>query len=175
MQFLEVLVEAVRAQLVADALCAGHVTKNNGEPTTDPTLPIADVFVATDDGRRDGDARAGFPQFVHTTKLVIEVTDKANSGPELKAKLCAHADLALQSLLCNLAWWGTVVEGVDGIAQTYNQPGEGLHNTGAVQVQIDVLWRSAWPAPPAGLPDFTSASVDAGNGVGATFPASQQP
>ncbi len=172
MLFLEALVESVRAQLAAAQLCGGAVTKNADTPTKDEKLPRADVFVAADDFRPDGDARTGYPTFVHTSKLVVEITDKGNGGPALKAKLCAHADQALAILLCDLRWWGSIVEGVGGGAQTYNQPPEGLHTTGAVQLQLDVLWRSAWPPPTASLPNFNTASVDAGNGIGATFPAS---
>lgn len=159
MLILEQFVEAVRARLAAAGICGGAVTKNLGTPSEDARLPSADVFVASDGGRRDGDARAGLPTFVHTTKLVVEITDHANSGPELKAKLCAAAEAALDALLCDLSWGGTVLEGIDGIEQTYNQPPEGRAFLGAVQLQIDLLWRSGWQPRTTTLPDFAGMSA----------------
>lgn len=170
MLVLEQFVSAVQARLIAVNCCGGLVEKNAGMPTDDLHLPFCSVFVAKDTGTPDGDSRTGYPAFIHMTKLVVEITDKANDGPELKDKLAAHGELVLAALLSDLGWGGTVLEGIGGIDQTYNQPPDGNHTTGAVQVQIDLQWRSAWPPLTSALPAFSGVTVTAGGGIGATIP-----
>jgi len=170
MLVLEQFVAAVQARLIAVNCCAGRVEKNAGMPTDDATLPFADIFVAKDSAVPDGDSRTGYPKFIHTTKLVVEITDKANDGPELKTKLATHGELVLAALLSDLRWGDPVLEGIAGVDQTYNQPPDGNHTLGAVQIQIDLLWRSAWPPITSTLPSFAGVTINAGNGIGATVP-----
>lgn len=173
MQQLESFVEAVRVKLVAADVCDGNVVKSPNRPSKDKDLPQARVFVASDDAKPYGSPRIGEMRFAHTTSLVVEVIDIANEGQDLKAKLCAYAQTLLSILLVDTSWGGNVLEGVGGLRQVYDQPIEGNHVTGRVQVQLDLLWTSEWPLIPSGLADLTQVDVDAGNGLGSTIAVPQ--
>lgn len=160
MQQLETFVEAVRAQLLAAGLCSGNVIKTPYTPSRDEQLPQARVFVGHDDGRPHGNPRTGYVKLDHTSQLVVEIIAKGNTGVDLKAALCGYAELVMTSLMRDQSWGGQVLEGIGGVRQIYDQPVEGNHVLGRVQVQIDALWRSEWiPGAPADAFQSTGVTV----------------
>lgn len=162
MLFIDRLVDRVVTQLTAANLCGGNVERDRNEPSDDDDLPCANVFATNDAGKPAGDARAGIPHLEHTTKIVVEVRMRANSGVTLKKAMLAAGDAVAANLLCNLAWMGTRsdgAEGVAGVTQVYNQPPDGNGRTGEVQVQLDVLWRSIWEPETGDMPDLSTVGI----------------
>lgn len=157
------LVERVRSQIATAGICAGRVMRDRNEPSTDKTLPVANVFVSHDEAKPAGDPRSNPFEFIHTTTLCVEVRVAANTGPELKYAMQQQSGLVLACLMRNQAWWGQSSDGVEGLAavrQVYNLPPEGNERIGGVQVQIDVLWRQIWePVIGDDVGDFSTLSA----------------
>lgn len=157
------LVGRVRAQLEAAGVCDGRVTRDRNEPSTDRQLPIANVFVSSDDAKPAGDPRTSVFEFVHTATLCVEVRVAANTGPDLKFAMQSQAGTVLACLMRDASWWGSREDGVEGIAsvrQIYNLPPDGNERIGEVQIQLDVLWRQVWePLLPDDVGEFSTLSA----------------
>jgi hypothetical protein len=178
MEHLTVMIDQAADALIAAGLCSGRVVGMRNDPVQADELPVARVFVSADQAEPDGDARTTVG-FVHVTELVVEVVDHANAGNELQAKLARHAETIMRTLVASRRWALGVdqepwLEGIGGATQTYIGPPEGDRVGGAVQVQLQILWRSVWVETlPANAPALGTVSAGAPGGVGAdvTVPA----
>lgn len=181
MNELKAMADRVRARLVAAGIAGGQVISSRSPPTRDGDCPAAQVYFGADKGARIGDPRTGVVSLAHTSKLVVEVVDKADDdddqpGEILKEKLYDHAQAICAALLPDpFAWGGDSFEGIDGVDQMYLAPPDGEVILGRVQVQIDVLWVSVWAPSTASLPDFQGATFDAGDGIGAEIDVPSTP
>lgn len=172
MEHLTTMIDQAADALVAAGLCAGRVVGMRNDPAQTDELPVARVFVAADQAEPDGEARTTVG-FVHVTELVVEVVDQANAGNELQAKLARHAETIMRTLVASRVWAAGVdgepwLEGIGGASQTYMAPPEGDRIGGAVQVQLQILWRSVWGETlAADAPTLSTVSVGTPGGVGA--------
>jgi len=175
MLILETLAEAARARLVATGFAGGNVELHRDPPTKDEGLPIASVTYEHDSAAADGDPRTGTSDFVHKLTLVIDVIDTAATGRALMAKLAQHSEHVMRALCVDpWNWSGDVVEGIAGVRQLTDKSPEGATIAYRRQVQVDVLYRSQWEPSTDGLSDFTSVSIDAGDGIGADVPVQSE-
>lgn len=157
-----------RTRLLDAGLAGGNIISDNYRPSKDDELPVAHVSIGSDDGKSDGDPRVvGAIRLDHTTSLTVEVLDVGNDGFELKDKLNAHAETILSALLPNMLGWCVESEGLARVSTIYEAPPEGSQVTGRVMVSLDILSHTEWPFEPEDLPDLTTVSIDAGNGIGA--------
>lgn len=159
---LETLCIAIRQQLIAASIAGGNVDKDRNEPTGSLDLPSIQVAIGPDIAIAEGDPRTGIPRFEHKSTLTVVAYDHADSGPQLRAKLAAHAEAIMTCLLGDLAWQQDAVEGIAGLRQVYEAPPDGNEIAGRVQVQFDVLLRTHWPPV---LPADVLATVSAGVAV----------
>lgn len=171
MLILETLVDAARARLVAAGLVGGNVVKHRDPPTRDAKLPLAGITYDNDTADADGDPRTGTSDFTHKLTLVVDIIDTAGTGAALMTKLAQHGEHVMRALCIDpWNWSGNVVEGIGGVRHITERSAEGAQIIYRRQVQVDVLYRSQWEPDASGLPDFTTLSVDAGDGLGATIP-----
>lgn len=159
------------ALLIAANLCAGNVTRNRDTPSQDDELPTADVFIGEDNARSSSRAgNQGYLQFEHTAKLGIEIRRAENDGVAARAALVIDVGIVMDTLLRRFFEWADDAEGCTGYRVAYLTATEGTYTEARAAISIDIASHSGWPAPDAGLPDFTSTSVDAGNGLGSIIP-----
>ena len=148
---------AAQARLIAAGLCAGSVTLNRETPSQEDDLPTADIFISDDDGEPEGRGLSGSLEIVHRTKLCIDVRDRDNEGPPLRAKLAAHRDLVYRTLLPAFHVWAVAAEGCAGVRYAYVTPPEAGEVDGRVLIQIEILSRSFWSEQP--VDDFLTMHV----------------
>lgn len=180
MLIFEILTSAVAEQIAALGICDGKVDVEREDPLPDDKLPGANVFISNDDANPAGAPRTGAPSYEHTTKIVVEIEDKANTGRALKSKLGRQVETVLQSLLTDRRWGdprpGVTpdgfegIEGIGDIKQIYQLEPRGAFRIGRVQLIIDVLHRSTWdPSLDAGARDLTRIDVRGPGGLGANI------
>jgi hypothetical protein len=158
------IVDGAKARLIATGLASGNVHADYGLPTDDDVLPLVNVFVPADDGTPAGNApRTGTTHLEHATTLVVEVFARANSARAVKAYLGQAAQGITQALLSDLDWAtdanGPFIEGYGRVRRIYDQPPEGNHLLGRVQLQIDVLHAYRYEPDASGLPDLSGLTV----------------
>ncbi len=150
MQIFDVWCDRISDRLIAAEVAGGNILIERNEPSRDEDLPVGVVYVTDDKMQPDGPPNQGVPDFVHTTTIVVEIIDKAASGPALKSTLFAHAQLVLDTLLPDHTWWqdrtdDADAESIDRVDVKYDTPPEGELIVGRLQVHIDLKHRTTWP------------------------------
>lgn len=151
MQHAEAFVEGIRAQIAALPAYAGKsVKKHRLMPTQEQlgnaVFPLVNVTWSSDDAPARGGPRTGAPKFEHSTTLFVEVVDRDNDGPALRAKLSAHGDALMACLLNDLTWGGQILEGIGHVNHQVDLPPDGNSLVGRLQIRFDVLSSSTWGA-----------------------------
>lgn len=162
-----------RTRMIAANVAGGDIDKDRETPGEDSDFPYAIIAIGNDTAKPDGDPRTGVVDFVHETVLAVQVVDAANTGTELKAKLAAESEKVMAALCPGILDWAVNAEGIDSVHIIYEMPPEGADIVGRVMIAFTLLSRSHWPLPDAdaaALPNLTTVSINAGNGVVANVP-----
>jgi hypothetical protein len=127
-----------------DIVGVKEVLKTRTLPTKDDQLPVICVAHGGENGRANGDANVGAPEFVSDLRLLITVVDLATSDLVLDAGITRMVEVIKQTLFTDTTWLN-LFEGIESFAVSYHFPRDAEILLCEARLELTVIYRSNWP------------------------------